>query len=654
MKPAIIAVLLLLFLVITASSATCPDREKRQGPVQLTGLEDTPISANNQVPRSSRFTLDEGTPGSTYYIVGTTWYDNQQNGTAGKQLAVDALGYVHHVWMKGMESGSANRHIFYSVWDPTTEAFMPDVTEIQVDNVSRAGYATVAVNGDGFAFPTFHQALTADGPAHAGSAFDFLPRTGAFQTVLIPLLANEQQVIWPKVDIDINGDLHVLCTENLGDELEYYAKGVPQIDINGFGTGIDWGAGFSLWEPTEFITLDVATSWQSERVAVVWNHDPTDTGGYYDGYNTFLRISEDAGENWGEVIPVTGIPPIDTMCVLLGGDPITCNADTMRPWLDCAVMFDNNDNVHVAWTAAGNFRWDDSSGLVWDTPGRVFSNIWHWDEVRREYNIINEAWYSHTSVSLGVNNLMTHRPNLAIDTTTGYLYCSFVQFDSVQVSQGGYPSGDAYVTVSTDRGQTWAVATNVSGTIGSMDGIGTPPGECKSERDVMLAKFVTNGIIHMQYQLDLDNGTSIFPDSPEGIATENSIIYQRIPVEDIPTSPIINPLRAFRADGTGFPVIAAADNRPEAAPYEFALYQNYPNPFNPATRIQFDLLNETTPTLIVYDVTGREVANLLDGNRLSAGTHVVEFDAGNLPSGVYFYRLQTSLLSQTRKMILIK
>ncbi len=59
-----------------------------------------------------------------------------------------------------------------------------------------------------------------------------------------------------------------------------------------------------------------------------------------------------------------------------------------------------------------------------------------------------------TSVALGVNNLMCHRPSLAIDTTNGYLYCSFQQFDQHAYSDAGYPMGEFYSTVSTDNGQT--------------------------------------------------------------------------------------------------------------------------------------------------------------------------------------------------------
>ncbi|MBU1636851.1 T9SS type A sorting domain-containing protein [bacterium] len=656
MKSAPLAFLLVLTLTISAFSVNYPEHARIKGPVLLTGVEDTSFTENYQAPRSMNFTLDEGTPGSVYYTVGTTYYDNQHNGTAGKQLAVDQGGFVHHVWTKGLEAGSATRHVYYRCWEPSSGEFIQG-DETQIDASNRAGFVTVAARPDGFAFPAFHQILVPGGDPHAAVAIDFLPRSGAYLSSQIPLLPNEAMVIWPKIDIDIEGNVHTVSTESEGDGLEYYAKGFPQYDEFGFGEGILWPDGFMQWDSSTFITLDVSTSWHSNRVAVAWIKDPIGLQfadyGDYDGYNVWLKISEDGGVNWGESIPVTNIPPIDTMCVLLGGDPTICNADTMHPWLDCSVLLDDNDVAHVAFSASGNFYWDDS-GAVNVNAGLVFSSIWHWGEDREEFNIINEAWFSHSSVSLGTNNLMTHRPNLAIDTITGYLYCSFVEFDSVQISLGGYPSGDSYMSVSTDGGQTWAEKTNISNTVGSNGGIDTPAGECASERDVMLAKFVTDGIIHVQYQLDLDNGTSIM-DTPEGVPTNNPIIYQRIPVEDIPTTPIINPFRAFRADSTGYPwVLGIAERNREAVPHDFTLYQNYPNPFNPTTHIQFDLQSQTQPVLTVFDVMGREVARLLNGQTMSAGTHVVEFDATGLSSGVYFYRLETPLHNTTRKMMLIK
>ena len=89
MKSAPLALLLSLILVFSAFSANYPEHARIKGPVLLTGLEDTAFPQNYQAPRSANFTLDDGTPGSVYYTVGTTYYDNQHNGTAGKQLAVD-------------------------------------------------------------------------------------------------------------------------------------------------------------------------------------------------------------------------------------------------------------------------------------------------------------------------------------------------------------------------------------------------------------------------------------------------------------------------------------------------------------------------------------------------------------------------------------
>ncbi|MBI4810334.1 MAG: T9SS type A sorting domain-containing protein [Ignavibacteriales bacterium] len=74
-------------------------------------------------------------------------------------------------------------------------------------------------------------------------------------------------------------------------------------------------------------------------------------------------------------------------------------------------------------------------------------------------------------------------------------------------------------------------------------------------------------------------------------------------------------------------------------PTEFALRQNYPNPFNPSTRIQFALPKQSVVTLKVYDVIGTEVATLIEHQSLTAGMKEVTFDAANLASGIYFYRL---------------
>ncbi len=85
----------------------------------------------------------------------------------------------------------------------------------------------------------------------------------------------------------------------------------------------------------------------------------------------------------------------------------------------------------------------------------------------------------------------------------------------------------------------------------------------------------------------------------------------------------------------------------------FNLFQNYPNPFNPNTHINFTLPKDSNVKLVVYDVLGREVARLVDG-RVQAGDHSINFNAGNLSSGLYFYRLQTDNEVVVKKMMLLK
>jgi hypothetical protein len=85
----------------------------------------------------------------------------------------------------------------------------------------------------------------------------------------------------------------------------------------------------------------------------------------------------------------------------------------------------------------------------------------------------------------------------------------------------------------------------------------------------------------------------------------------------------------------------------------FRLYANYPNPFNPTTTIEFDLPKTSKVTLKVFNILGEEVAILLSASLLS-GSHSVDWDASNLASGVYLYRLQAGGYVETRKMVLMR
>ncbi len=110
---------------------------------------------------------------------------------------------------------------------------------------------------------------------------------------------------------------------------------------------------------------------------------------------------------------------------------------------------------------------------------------------------------------------------------------------------------------------------------------------------------------------------------------------------------VMNPLVSVKEE-------AKIDNK-------FVLYQNYPNPFNPSTTIKYELpfahssenRNTTNVTLKVYDVLGREIATLVNGEQ-APGSYQLTFDARNLPGGLYVYRLTVDGYSKSRKMLLIK
>lgn len=88
-------------------------------------------------------------------------------------------------------------------------------------------------------------------------------------------------------------------------------------------------------------------------------------------------------------------------------------------------------------------------------------------------------------------------------------------------------------------------------------------------------------------------------------------------------------------------------------PSAFGLFQNYPNPFNPTTRIRFSLPESGNVILKVYDISGREVATLVN-HKMHAGTYETDFNASGVSSGVYFYKLISGYFVSTKKMLLIK
>jgi plastocyanin len=90
-----------------------------------------------------------------------------------------------------------------------------------------------------------------------------------------------------------------------------------------------------------------------------------------------------------------------------------------------------------------------------------------------------------------------------------------------------------------------------------------------------------------------------------------------------------------------------------SVPNNFDLEQNYPNPFNPSTTINYAVPTAGLVTIKVFDILGKEIAALVN-ERKTAGNYAVDFNAINLPSGVYFYRMQAGSFASTKKFVLLK
>ncbi|MBU0580996.1 MAG: T9SS type A sorting domain-containing protein, partial [Candidatus Margulisbacteria bacterium] len=100
-------------------------------------------------------------------------------------------------------------------------------------------------------------------------------------------------------------------------------------------------------------------------------------------------------------------------------------------------------------------------------------------------------------------------------------------------------------------------------------------------------------------------------------------------------------------------VITSVDNNISFTPAYISLGQNYPNPFNPTTTIKYSIPKNDFVNLTIYDILGKAIKTLVNEEK-PAGGYEVNFDASNLSSGVYLYKLQTGSYTQVKKLMLLK
>ncbi len=544
---AVIAVILFYSFTLGTESSVMPVKD-----YPVIGPH-SPLPAPDCFPPTNNPRNTDDPIGQTYEM-GTTWYDIQHNATCGHQVHLDNLGYVHIAWMRGLEYGAINRHIYYQLLDPSGNLALP-VGGVQVDQIPRAGFTDLELYPDDRAMPCFHQGQGGATNFHTALAFDYIPRAGAFAAVEPPWVLG-MEVIWPKVARSRDNGFHIISTENpasgvAGDpQRHYYIRG----EFNPTMFTINYPPQQQEVAWTMIIGGTAAASPVSDRVAVGWLKlcatDPLDTT-QHDNDLVVCISNNGLTWNWSDTVNITNwIEPDPSLLP----DTARANKDTFRCYCSIDLIFDYNDVLHTFFNTEGYWHYQ---GTI--TRGNSF--IWHWDEVNRAFSLVANGWFHYPQISCGAWNKATTRPQAAIDSVTGDIYCMYQRYvqpyamapqgfpyqlgDTADFSAAGWPNGEIWVTKSTDGGLSWAEGANVTRTRSPH----ALPGQCQSELTPSIFRKVVNGCCHIFYVLDRDAGAVV---QTEGTWTENEVIYQRLPVDSVASWPLLPPY-PMHCDSSGMP-----------------------------------------------------------------------------------------------------
>jgi len=159
---------------------------------------------------------------------------------------------------------------------------------------------------------------------------------------------------------------------------------------------------------------------------------------------------------------------------------------------------------------------------------------------------------------------------------------------------------------------------------------------------------------HIKY-IGTSSGLAIYNDTNWTVFNENNLPLPSSTISSIVTDKYWNiwigtggGLAIYNANG-----IIGVENKQINIPIEFELFQNYPNPFNPYTTIEYDLKKSSNIKINIYNINGQLIHNFSFRNQ-RPGKYKIDFDGNKLPSGIYFYRLETDKFTDTKKMILVK
>lgn len=299
-----------------------------------------------------------------------------------------------------------------------------------------------------------------------------------------------------------------------------------------------------------------------------------------------------------------------------GGSPITWTRFTIDSYADgpLKVLIANINNDTIPDVVAG-IKWD--TDLVWYegpnwTEHPIDGDI-NWPDILDVDDIDGDDYLDVVSTEYNANDVLWYK------------------------NEGG-------------SGTNWQKDTIDSNLLGA-DGVSIADFNNDNKLDVVAGTFHSNGAL-VWYQNDLPND---WPSNGIANNLKESWYVCSIDMDNDGDNDVLN-IKYGPGDVVWYEnplIIIGIDYIPLGVQTEYDLHQNYPNPFNPSTAIEFDLPKTSEVSLKVFNILGEEVITLVS-DRLSAGSYSYKWDASNLASGIYLYRLKAGDYVETRKMILMR
>jgi hypothetical protein len=382
------------------------------------------------------------------------------------------------------------------------------------------------------------------------------------------------------------------------------------------------------------IKFNAATTTYSGKVLLAVGTDGiaansrTYSGASNNGYCATAWWDPAAGDMWCRISTDGGTTYAPKVHVLSSTQVI--NGESVCSWLSGDIIFSpsNNCGMAVATLSPGFFGFAQGSKIVFWSPAINGGNpvvIVDWHNAPSNCMLSDTVYYSnHYSSALDqVGMTALSHPSLAYSNDGTRLFCvySVIQKDTASY---GYFFNDICESYSTDNGATWSAPVKL-----------TQTPQADEIYPIVARAGCTPTNIAVTWQLSECPGSYSFTNT------------------STPECPVHNIFKRFNPV-TGVEIPIGIINVSSEIPSAFSLSQNYPNPFNPSTKIRFALPGAENVTIKVFNTLGQVVSTLVNNERLEAGIKEVTFDASNLSSGIYFYKITAGKFNQTKKMILVK